>query len=203
MRNLFVLDEHRVAVQIGPGFGGVGLRLGQARCGRFAIALGHFNRGLRVGDIRFGAGDIGAAFGLGDGNVGLLRCHLTAGLRHLRARLIHRHLEIARIQIHQRIARFHELVLIDINMRNGAVDTRADGIQVSFHLGVVRGFEVPRLEPKVNADPGRDQQDQEENEERAATAASGWLFRLLVPGLGRGRRCGRCVGGGAHGLTPD
>ncbi len=122
---------------------------------------GHSNGGLRVGNVRFGAGDIGAAFDLGDGNVGLLRGHLAAGLRHLRARLIQRHLEVARIQIHQRIARFHELVVVDIDRDDGAVDARADGIQVSFHLGVVGGFEVARLEPIVKADAGCDQQDHE------------------------------------------
>ena len=109
--------------------------------------------------------DIGAAFDLRDRNVGLLRGHLAAGLRQLRAGLIDGHLEIARIEIHQRIARFHDLVVVHINLRDGAVDARADGVQVSFHLGVVGGFELARLEPKVKADTGGNQQDQEEDDE--------------------------------------
>ena len=55
LRNFFVLDEHRVARQIGMGLGGVGLRFGQARDGGFAIALGNSHGGFRVGDVGFGA----------------------------------------------------------------------------------------------------------------------------------------------------
>ena len=112
-----------------------------------------------------------------------MRRHLAAGLRYLGAGLIDGDLEIPRIEIHQRIAGFHDLVVIDVNLGDGAVDARTDGVQVSVHLGVVSGFEFPRLEPKVNADPGGDQQHQEENDEGAATAASGGRrIRLVVHG---------------------
>ena len=181
LRNFFVLDEQRIAREIGLGFGGVGLRFGQAGGGGFAIALGNSHGGFRVGDVGFGAGDIGAVFDLRDGNIGLLRGHLAAGLRELGASLIDGDLEIARIEIHQRIARFHDLVVVDIHVGDGAVDARADGVQVSFHLGVVGGFELPRLEPKVEAHSGGNQQDQKEDDEGAATAASdGRRFRLVI-----------------------
>ncbi len=190
----------RVARQIGLGLGGVGLRFGQTRGGGFAIALGNSDGGFRVGDVGFGAGDVGAAFDLRDGNVGLLRGHLAAGLGDLGAGLIERDLEIARIEIHQRIARLHDLIVVHINARDGAVHARADGVQVSFHLGVVGGFELPRLEPKVDADAGGDQKEQEEDGEGAAAAASDRRLGLLA---GQGRHLGRRVrGGGTHGRTP-
>ena len=62
LRNLFVLDEQGVAREIGLGLGGVGLRFGQARDGGFAIAFGNSDGGLRVSDVGFGAGDVGAVF---------------------------------------------------------------------------------------------------------------------------------------------
>ena len=137
------------------------------------------------------------------GTLGLLRGHLAAGLRDLSAGLIDGDLEVARIEIHQRIARFHDLVVIDIDVRDGAVDARADGAQVSFHLGVVGGFELARLEPKVDTDSGGDQKHQEEDDEGASAPTSdGRRLRPLVGAGGRRRGCVWTGGSGAHGRTP-
>ena len=105
LRNFFVLDQHVVARQVGLGLGGVGLRLGETRDGGFAIALGNSDAGFRVGHVGFGAADNWCCSRFRDGDVGLLRGHLAAGLGKLGAGLIDGHLEIARIEIHQRIAR--------------------------------------------------------------------------------------------------
>ncbi len=85
---------------------------------------------------------------------------------------------------------------------------------MSFHLGVVGGFELPRLKPKVNADTGGDQQEQEEDDECAAAAASdgrlGWHWAkrsteaagdvvVVAHGLNSAEQSGKVGFGLAHG----
>ncbi len=82
--------------------------------------------------------------------MGILGCCAVTWLRACAScglSLIERYLKIARVEIHQRIAGMHELVILHVDLDDGAVDARADGVEVHLHEGVVSGFELARVQP--------------------------------------------------------
>jgi hypothetical protein len=93
-------------------------------------------------------------------------------LRQLRQGLIDRHLVVARVQIEQRGADTHRLVIVYINVRNGSVDAGADRVEMGFDLRVIGAFELPCMQPVEESKNCGYNQNPEEDHECSAAPAS-------------------------------
>ena len=161
LRNFFFGDELLIAAQIGLGLYSVRLRFRQF-CRRFEIALSDGQTCLGIGQVRLAARNVSAVFHLRQGHVRRLREDHAARLCQLGERLVERDLIIARIEIHQRVAGFYDLIVFDVDLYNRSFDARADGVQVGIHLGIVGGLELPGMQPEEQAADG----DHAKNDEK-------------------------------------
>ncbi len=73
------------------------------------------------------------------------RTKIGFGLRELRAGLLQGYLVVAGIELDEKLARFNRLIVVDVDCVDRPADPRADGIEISIHLRIVRvlvGLEV-------------------------------------------------------------
>ena len=129
-RNLIFGDEGLVAGDVGLRLGGVGFRLAQIGFCRFVVALRGRNGRVGVGQIGFRARYRCAIRSFGDRHVGIDGADLRFGLQHLALRLVERVLIIARIELGDHLAHFHELVFFHVDRRDRAGHAGADGAQM-------------------------------------------------------------------------
>ena len=187
-RNFFVGDQDLVARQVGLGARVIGFGFGQFRGGRVAIVLRGAEGGFGAQRRGLARRNVGRVLHLRDRYVRLLRRHHAARLGQLRLAWSRRHLEIARIQIHQRIARFHHLVIFDVDLRAIVPSMRAlMGFRCTSTWASSVVFKLPHMQPVDEPRRRQNEQHEEENQECAA-AASGRAASLGRRGYG-GRRC--------------
>ena len=147
------------------------------------VLLGALQVALRGGLRRDRLGDVGLAqFHLcGErGVVGVELAHLAHRLRQACLGLAQRHLRVRRIELHERRARVHEVVVVGEDGHHRAAHLRRDLDHVALHVGVVGAFLVARDEHIVRAPRGQaDERDERQHDEA-----------LAPPGLGDGEGCG-------------
>ena len=133
---------------------------------------------LRLRDAAARGGDVAGRRGRRDRHVALRGERRGFGVGELGARLVDRHLVVARIELDEHRAGFDELVVVDGDARDGAADARRDLRDVRVHLRI-----VGRLAAGGQPEPDADADDDDEHEDAGADAEA----RLLVNETGCGR----------------
>jgi len=127
-----------------------------------------------------------------------------------RRRLVETGVKIRRVDLHEDVARLHELVVGHQDDGNAAGHLRCDFSNVAIDEGIIGGFEVARVQPVGHDDGGDDDQQHGPDHDEApvpptaAWAAPGRRRRRLHSRLGRLRHIGTTVGieSGSHGGRP-
>ena len=147
LRNLVLVEQHAVALDIGIQFLRHGLGFHNLGLRRFDLLLRGRHAGLRAGHIGGGGANLRGRTDAGNGHAKLRR--LGAGLSFLVVGLgaIERDLVVGGIGHDQHVALVHELAVIDIDLDDLSADARADGIDVSVDLGVVGALPVAAVPP--------------------------------------------------------
>jgi hypothetical protein len=126
-------------------------------------------RALRLGDAAAGAADVADRRGRRDRHGALRGQGASFGVRELRARLVDRHLVIARIELDEDVPGFDELVVVDGDARDGAADARRDLRDARIQLRIVGRLAAGgEVEP---AAAGGDDEDEDAGADAELTAA--------------------------------
>ena len=146
--------------------GEVGLALYERGLGRVEVRLRHLQRG---GEVLLG--DLGAELLAGE----LRLCRVELALR-----LVARVHELARVDVDQRLALAHELVVGDVERDDASGDARRDLDRAPVGIGVVRVLGIEPRKPPVDA-AEREQDDDDDGDEIDLGPAL--LARFLVGAL--------------------
>jgi hypothetical protein len=165
LRHLVLRQQTAQPFDVARRLGGVRLRLAQPRLRGRQPRARRLDLLFRGGDTTLGLRDAAArrrdvAGGGGRRNRDVALRSDRRGLRvgELRARLVDRHLVVARIELDQRRAGLDDLIVVDRDARHRAADARRDLRDERIHLRIV-GRLAARGEPQPDADAGEREED--------------------------------------------
>ena len=147
-----LLDQRLVALQVRLGLGVVGLGLSHAGMRRGQLLLGLRHAGLRAAYIGVGRAQVAAGVDGHDGHVHVGCRGIGPGAGQRGLGVLYRDLVIARVELGDRVARLHHLVLFHVDLDHLAVDARAHLDQVAVHLRVVGILAVGGAPPDAEGD---------------------------------------------------
>jgi len=103
---------------------------------------------LGIGHAQLGRRHHGRFRGLRDRDIGRLSLQRRFGLRQVGFRLPQRGLVIARVNIRQRLSRFHAAIVFGVDGDHGSADAAADFVDVSIDLRVIGAFVALQVIPE-------------------------------------------------------
>ena len=137
----------------------IGLRLGIVRFGlihvgprRGQLLLGLPDAGLRAAHVGIGRAQVAAGVDSDDRHIDVGRRGIGPGAGQRGLGVLHRDLVVAGVEVGDRVARLHHLVLFDVDLRNLAADARAHLDQVTVDLRVVGILAVGGAPPDAEGD---------------------------------------------------
>ena len=132
-----LFDQRLVALQIGLRLGVVGLGLSHAGVRRRQLLLGLRHAGLRAAHIGVGRAQVAAGVDGDDGHIDIGCRGIRPGAGQRGLGVLHRDLVVPGVEVGDRVAGLHHLVLFHVDLGHLAVDARAHLDQVAVDLRVI------------------------------------------------------------------
>ncbi len=202
LRDVAGLEKVLVTREIEIGFVGVGFIGGDLRLGLVDRGLGGFNGGLGHDEAGLALLFAGGGRFLGEGRVGFGLLGCGEGSIEVALGFFNLVLERRRVEFHQRVAGFDELIVIDEDGSDMTGDAGADIDDVAIDEGVVGRFILACVEIPEETGDSADDDDEEGNEEHPFTVALGngvgFSGRLGCRAVLRNHAVGRSRAGGLY-----
>ena len=203
VRNFLLVHQLFVAPDVVLRLDVIGDGLLQLGSRRLELLARHGNSGASALHFRLRRRQLAAGIDRRDRNVHLHGFGRGLGILIGGPGLRHRHLVVLGINLDQRRARLHKLIVVDQKLDDVSGDTRADGVQVAINLRVVGGLVAAQVAPEKEA--GHQQHNSAHDQGQAKAGIAGGLLpaeiflrsrqgRMFASfnfrRFGHGRRCG-------------
>jgi len=190
LRDFLLFHELPVAFEVSLKLYVVGFRLSEGSASGVGLFFGRGDARPGVFHVGLGGADLAGGRHRGNRNDNAQGTRGGLGICEAGACLINGNLVILGIDLHEHRALGDDLVVVHIDADDVARDARANGIEMSIHLGIVGGLVAIEMAPQKNACHNHHEESRDNYKGPPGPGASVPLRRSGSghAGTGRGRR---------------